>query len=463
MTMQKLPEDLDAERALLATLAAPGILDPGSLNAEAQRAALEMRPEYFVHPAHRAVCAAIQALYAEGAEIGLVVLKAKLEQEKRLGYVGGFAGLVEMLSFEEVGRPTVLVDRLLNLWRAREVIQLGIEAQRRGIEEQEPVGELVTDLANRLTTLATGATGLEIWKGTELLDRLMAGQPFRDPNGSAKLVHFGIPAMDDVLEASASHVITIGARPGVGKSALEIQGVWRTALAGERPFLISLEMDRDEIGARLAAWQTGEPYKTFRQGTWTASSVESMVAESEALERITTWCHPSGVPWAKVEAAIRDAVRIHGCTSAWIDHSLLIAKPIQGKGSTDAACWSALSRGIKRLAQELRICIVVLIQLNRQGAEGEPKLSDLKESGAWEEDANAVWMLWDKNQNAEDTMAETKEIYVKAAKNRSGASGWKRELEFWGALNRFREVEQMTDPVPPPGLGPVGANGRYQI
>jgi replicative DNA helicase len=130
----------------------------------------------------------------------------------------------------------------------------------------------------------------------------------------------------------------------------------------------------------------------------------------------------------------------------WIDHVLLIAKPSMGRNANDAASWSVLSRGIKRLAQELRICIINLIQLNRQGAEGEPRLQDLKESGAWEEDANAVWMLWPKESMAQDTMAERKGVWVKAAKNRSGPSGWKRELQFHGATNRFLEVEHTTEP-----------------
>jgi hypothetical protein len=210
------------------------------------------------------------------------------------------------------------------------------------------------------------------------------------------------------------------------------------------------------MDARFCAWKTCVGYKQFRQGTWNPGCVASIMAEEAALERISSWCHPSGVAWGKVEAAIRDAVRIHGATSVWIDHVLLIGKPVLGKGSTDAAAWSQLSRGIKRLAQELRICIVCLIQLNRQGAEGEPKLSDLKESGAWEEDANLVWMLWDKEQKAQEELAEFKLIYVKAAKNRSGPSGWKKELEFQGAVNRFRVVVKETDSSAPCHSGTQG-------
>ena len=75
---ERLPEDIDAERVLLTTLAASGTLDPGSQNADAHQAVLAMHKEYFVHPAHKAVCKAIKALYAEGLEQNCISLKAKL-------------------------------------------------------------------------------------------------------------------------------------------------------------------------------------------------------------------------------------------------------------------------------------------------------------------------------------------------------------------------------------------------
>jgi len=439
------PEDIEAEKTLLATLGAAGILDPGSDNADAHHAVLAMQPEYFSHPVNKAVCNAIKALYADAADINSLSIKATLEAQGTLGRVGGFSGVIEILGGEDVARPMVLVERLANLWRGRELIKLGAEAIRRAQDFADPVGDAISSLATQLSNLSSGASAIKIRRGTVLMDRIVSGEAFRCATAGGKLAHFGVPRMDDAVEAAAGHVITVGARPGVGKSALAVQGVWRTAQMGGHPFLISLEMDEDEIDARMAAWQTLEGYKVFRAGAWKDSSVTSICAQADTLDRITTWCHPSGVSWSMVEAAIRDAVRVHGATSVWIDHVLLIAKPILGKGVNDAACWTHLSRSIKKLAQELRICIIPLIQLNRQGAEGEPKLSDLKESGAWEEDANAVWMLWDKEQAAQEEQAESKVVYVKSAKNRSGPSGWKQELEFRGAFNRLRQIERETE------------------
>ena len=114
------PEDLEAELALMSTMGAAGTLDPGSENADAHRAVLSAQSDYFIHPGHKALYNAIKALYAEGQEINNLSPKAKLEEQGNINWVGDFTGLVEILSGEWVGRPSVLADRLADLWRASE-------------------------------------------------------------------------------------------------------------------------------------------------------------------------------------------------------------------------------------------------------------------------------------------------------------------------------------------------------
>jgi len=440
----KLPEDIDAEQCLIATLGAPGTLDPGTENADALQAILAIRPEQIVHPVYSAILAAILDIYGKAEPVNCFSLKSSLERQGTLGRVGGYSGLMESLSAEEVGRPTKLVARLLDLWRQRQVLRVCHEAMLGAADPMQPVQGVISTLSGKLSALAAGSGGAKIRKGSTLVDRIAAGEAFRDSTIAAKLVWFGIHAFDEVLECSPGHVVMIGARPGVGKSALGIQVFWQTVLNGGSPFLVSLEMDDGEVDSRIAAWRTLEGYRHFRDGSWTDNAANVLMDSVPELDRTTIWCHTSGVPWATVEAAIREAVRVNGCTSVILDHVLLIEKPNLGKGSNDAACWLWLSRQIKKLAGELRICIVPLCQLNRQGAEGEPKLSDFRDSGGWEEDAVAVLMVWQVDATAADELVEARDLFVKVAKNRSGASGWKRKVEFRGATNRFAIVEQHT-------------------
>jgi replicative DNA helicase len=446
-TPLKLPEDIESERALLATLCAAGTLDPGSENLDAHHAALGVNPEQLVHPAHNAVLAALQALYRDGQPVDSLSLKAKLEAMGTLARVGGYPGLIEILGGEEVGRPSRLVDRLLDLWRQREVMKAGHHAMTEAANAMNPVQDVISTLASRLSALAAGSIGPKIRKASTLVDRIVAGEAFRDLSIGAKLVWTGLECFDEALECSPGHVVMVGARPGVGKSALAIQIAWVTANHGGRPFLISLEMDDGEVDARLASWQSREGYRVFRDARWSDASAHALMEASPVMDQISVWCHGSQVPWSTVEAAIRDAVRLNGATSVIIDHVLLIQKPELGKGSNDAACWLFLSRSIKKLAGELGICIVPLCQLNRQGAEGEPKLSDFRDSGGWEEDAVAVLMIWQVDAQAAEEMLEVRDLWIKQAKNRSGPSGWKKKVEFRGATNHFDiEVHETDSP-----------------
>lgn len=435
-----LPEDVEAEKALLATLGGAGSLAPDSFP-EAHQALLACRPEFMMNPIHREILAGMQTIYQQGLEPDPLSLKAELEGQGRLAKVGGFPGLVEVLAGEEVSHPMKLVQRLRDMWHGREIYKLGAEMARR-VVAFEPVVEINRDAAAKLAALVSDGVAPVLRRASRMIDRLMAGEGFRDLRGSAsKLVWFGIDRWDQALEGSPGHLLIVAARPGVGKTALIVQGAWTTARHGGRTLIVSLEMDEDEVDSRLASWATQEGARQFREGRWSVSAAETLIHSQGTLDQIITWCHPSGVPYAQVEAAIRDAARRESITSVWIDYFTLIAKPAM-RGSTDAAAWGSISSALKRLAQELRICIVLLSQLNREGDAVEPKLSDLRETGQLEQDGNAVIMLWPKDHKAQDKVMECRPIYGKLAKNRSGASGWKTELDFYGATSRFVPVER---------------------
>lgn len=447
MNRQELPQDIDAERCLLSNLANDGALDPNSGAADAHKAVLSLKPEHFMHPGHSAVLRAIQALYSECCEINPIAIKATMERQGTLPRVGGFTGLLGMIdSSEVVSKPSSLANRIIDLWRSRQVIKIAADAQAQAMRQSQDVQSVISDIAGRLATLNVSDQASKITSAADMLDRLQAKEAFRQPGDSAgKLAWLGIPTIDQEIEASPRHIVMIAARPGIGKSALAIQGLWETAKRGITSLLISLEMDQDEVDSRLASWRTREGHRQFRSGAYSDAAVYDLIQHGHILDRIKKWVHPSGVPWPTVEAIIRDAVRVHGVSTVWIDHVLLIQKPNLGRSANDAACWTAISHAIKRLAQELNVCIVGLCQLNRSDDINEPKLSSLKESGGWEEDANAVLMLWPKDPKSVEMMQESKSVMVKAAKNRSGAGGWKRELEFNGAFSRFREAERTTD------------------
>jgi replicative DNA helicase len=134
-----------------------------------------------------------------------------------------------------------------------------------------------------------------------------------------------------------------------------------------------------------------------------------------------------------------------------IDHALLIARPDIGRGANSASQYSETARKIKEIAQRLGICVLLLCQVNRQAKEGEPSMGDLKESGGFEEFADAVLILWQKA-DAEAAPDKPTPVWAKLAKNRGGQGGWRRELGLRGAVGHFNEMERDTGSAPPPPL-----------
>lgn len=121
---ERLPEDIDAERSLLATCCAPG----AETLAVAVAAVLE--DEDFVHPAHRALFAALRGLLDQQLEVNALTLKDALDEDGTLAKVGGFGGLTELLGAPEVGRPQVLADLVKRKSRHRALVRLGAQLVR---------------------------------------------------------------------------------------------------------------------------------------------------------------------------------------------------------------------------------------------------------------------------------------------------------------------------------------------
>jgi replicative DNA helicase len=451
----RMPEDLEAEKMLLATLA--GDFGLGHETDGAHTAMLSCMPEYFVKPQHRLIFESMLRLYHSKQEISIIFVKADMEKYGTFDHAGGFTEISEVFSAMEVADPMPLVAILEDAYKRRILLNISAGIQTKAISGMVPTEDLISAAGQMLSGLSQGSTGAKTEDCAAIVPRLMAGEPFVEPGAnSGKLAWLGLPEFDRAIEASAEHVITIAARPGIGKTALAIQTQWMTALNGIPSLLISLEMNRDELHGRVAAWKTGCEYRAFRDGRWNEWATNHLNEHVNTLAMMRYWVHPSGVPWAKAEAAIRESVRQHGTRVVLIDHLLLLQKPNLGKNANDAACWTAISRNIKRLAQELKICFVNLCQLNRAGDGVEPKLSDLKETGGWEEDANAVVLLYPKDPKAQTQIGGIKEVFGKAAKVRSGASGWKRLLEFDGAKSRFKEAKYGASPEPEPVAESLG-------
>lgn len=434
------PQDHDAERSFLVTLCAPGAEEDAFLY-------LPLVDESdFLDPAHQALYRALSRLVESRSEINAITLKNTMEASGDLQRVGDFTGLLNILGAMEVGRPQFLAEIIKKKAWARRLMNIGHALEKEAAKTDNPM-DLASRVQDSLQKLASGSK-THRRKATGIIDRMVAGEIFGPQDGGTSLIHFGVTDLDTHIEGAAGHIVVLGARPKCGKSALLVQAACESAAKGIKTLIISLEMDEDEVESRIASHIVKRDHLDFRRGFYKADDLHAVSKEEKLLDHIQTWVSSSGTPMSTIEAEIRDSVRRDGTKLVCVDYLQLVACPV-GKGETMAQALGKVSQGFKRLAQELRICILLLAQINRDGGKGvEPTKEDLKGSGDIEQDANAIVMLW---KNTKD------ERLLKIEANRSGPDGYRQTTEFDGSTSTFRQGQRLLKHTSVPQLGKAEA------
>ena len=286
---QPLPCDIEAEKSFLATLASPGNDD------EAFLCLPMVSQDDFMVPAHRSVFNAMNDLVAQRIEINSLTLNHALQGQQNAPHQ---IQLLELLGAEEVGRPKVLAEILRKHTLNRKIIKIGGHLVKEGYRNLEPhdIASRATDALRQLENNRKGRIS-----GTHILERIESDEAFAEPDSGGQLIKWGLPVLDEHIEASPGHVVVIGARPKCGKSALAIQVLAKSAKSGIKSLFISLEMDTNEVESRLAANLTGEPYDHFRRKTYGESARTLLHQNESVLDHVQVWAKYSGIPMSEVE------------------------------------------------------------------------------------------------------------------------------------------------------------------
>lgn len=246
--------------------------------------------------------------------------------------------------------------------------------------------------------------------------------------------------VDQAIVMGPGKLIVVAGRPGMGKSAFCMNIAHHVAQT--RPVLmVSLEMTRGEIVGRAIAADHRIPSRAQASGAVDEHKWERLWASSEEHRGLKLWlADPSAITMAGVEATARQAAALAGepIGMVLVDYIGLV----DGEGDGETAKIAAISKASKRLAMALRCPVVMLSQLNRQVESREnkrPQLSDLRQSGAIEQDADIVLLLYRDDyynpQSAEKGVAE-----VAVAKNRGGAAGGVLRLHWRAPETRFYSI-----------------------
>jgi replicative DNA helicase len=212
-------------------------------------------------------------------------------------------------------------------------------------------------------------------------------------------------------------------------------------LNGKAIAIFSLEMSREQIGSRMLSSVSGIGLHEIRHGKLDLSEMTEVIAASDRIKNSKIFVEDAPVATPnEMKSKCRRLKKEHGLDLVVVDYLQLMSPDRGNKDNSRVYDVTEISRGLKALARELDVPVVALSQLSRSSEyreNNEPKLSDLRDSGAIEQDADVVLMLWRSTDVSLDVSVET--VHCKIAKHRNGPTG-RTELMFNRTTATFRGV-----------------------
>jgi len=390
----KPPQALDIEEAVLGALLLEPNVVPDVLD--------QLAPECFYKQSHKQIFQAISVLARNNAPIDIFTVSEQLEKDGVLEEVGGM-GLLSRLSLKIGAAAHVEYHTkvLLQKWIQRELIFISHEAQKTAFDDSLPVDELIDSVQNKIFTLSEKNMKRETTPIQSVINKAIKeieDNQSRTDNLSG--VPSGYRSIDEVTYGwQKSDLIIIAARPSVGKTAFVLTMARNMSIDHHIPVaLFSLEMSDVQLVKRIMISETGmTPEKMNGVKKISDSEWKNFTDRLVQLENAPLWIDDTpSLSIFEFRSKARRLVRNNGVRIIIIDYLQLMTGPPELKGQREQEV-STISRQLKSIAKELNVPIIALSQLNRQvetrGGNKRPQLSDLRESGAIEQDADIVMFI----------------------------------------------------------------------
>lgn len=435
------PQSLEAEQALLGSI----MLRPEAIHEITDI----IREDDFYSEKHRLIWRTSVALMNKGEPIDLLSLSNKLKEEGALERVGGASYLSELAqivpSASNVRHYASIVQKKSMM---RKLIEAGEHITHLSFEERGELEEIIDNAEKRLFDV-TNSVGTH--KFVELKDTLTEAwnqiEKLHSSKDELRGVPTGFKGLDDKLSGlQKSDLIILAARPSVGKTSLALDIARNAAVTHNVPTAIfSLEMSSQQLVQRMLAAQSkidAWKLRTGRNLNLEDLSVHLRDA-MEVLSKAPIFIDDQpGNNILKMRAIARRLKAEKGLGLIVVDY-LQLMTPVQSINSDSVVQQvTEISRGLKNLARDLDVPVLALSQLNRavESRGGKPRLSDLRDSGSIEQDADVVMFIHrEKDESGEQ--ARSRETTILIEKHRNGPTG-EIQLVFDGNKTSFLEVSK---------------------
>lgn len=440
----RLPYSVEAEQAVLGSV----LIDPKCLN----EIAVSMKTEYFYIPQHREIYAAMASMYELSQTIDFVSLLEKLKKDGVYDEAGGKAYLTQLVqTVPSAANVLTYVAIIRERYYARSLMTAAQDIIKDINENAVDSGKLLDSAEQRIYEIRQGReiSGLTHIKSVienETYDRLAK---MADPATRADYIGIpcGIGELDKMITGlNKSDLIILGARPGMGKTSFALNIVRNVAVGtGKTVCFFSLEMTRDQLAQRLLSSEAGIKSEKLRTGELDDAEWTRLAQAGENLSKANIYFdESSAITVPEMKAKLR---RMKKVDLVVVDYLGLMKSAKNTENRVQEV--SEITRNLKIMAKELKVPVIVCAQLSRgtetKGKSHKPMLSDLRESGSIEQDADIVLFLYretyyDNEKTDDEDRADPNKAECIVAKNRHGEIGTV-DLHWDGQFTRFTSVD----------------------
>jgi len=429
--LRSMPLSEDAEKAALSCM----LQDPSKI---IPMAIEKLAAGYFYLPAHQIIFTTLLHLYKTRPQgrLDLVVLTNELDQQGQLDAVGGRSTLADLL--DDVPTTALFDDYagfLKEKFVLRRVIQDCTECITAAYDAPENVPAFLDSVEKRVLKIRNETENEKaiydmrshVLKVIETIDRMVHG------DGDAGGLMTGFHDLDKMTNGfHGGEMIVIAARPAMGKTSFVMNIVENIAVRKDNPVpvaVFSLEMTSESLVQRLLCSRAKVQMQKLRGGFLSKSDLPKLLTVAGDLADAPIWIDDTpGLTINEFQAKARRLKQEQNIQLIAIDYLQLLKAPDAARRDGREKEIAEISGGIKGLAKELNIPIIVLAQLNRNpdSRGGKPRMSDLRESGSIEQDADLVGLLMRPEAYAddeEDRESMTGEAEFIIAKQRNGPTG----------------------------------------
>ena len=440
------PQALDVEEAVLGAML---------LEASAVDLALEdLTAKCFYDPRHRMIFEAMSHLVTEHISVDLITVADRLKQEENLAAVGGPVVLANLS--QKVGSAAHIeyyIKILKQKTIQRELISASYEILHEAYDDSVKVDDLIDNAQSKIYDAIQSNTRKDVQEIGALINMAMSDIERMQEQTGLSGVPSGFPSIDRITMGwQPSDLIILAARPSIGKTAFALNMARNAAVDHHMPVAIfSLEMSAVQLVKRLMTSESGLPADKIKGGSklesfeWTQLEVK---LKNLAKAPVYIDDTPS-LPVMEFRTKAKNLVKNKGVRLIVVDYLQLMQGPAELRGMREQEV-AAISRTLKQTAKELDVPVIALSQLSRNsvqrtGGSGKPQLSDLRESGSIEQDADMVLFIHRPDAlGLSENPADKELTQIIIAKHRNGETGDVPML-FKGEQIRFVEPNESLD------------------